>query len=114
MADRLNLWTLDPATPAWVHNMRRTNDTVQGVWGAVLEVVLRRREPFTVNHAIDSLHCVVPTAVCDFVLLDGHWTAIANQVATPPRRARAFSRRDGGIEAFLDALERITPPPEFK
>jgi hypothetical protein len=67
----------------------------------------------TPNDAFDWFHAVVPAAYCDVVLLDGSWAAAIERVRETLRRegnsapvAAAFSRRQGGVERFLQALER--------
>lgn len=66
----------------------------------------------TRNHAIDLLHATVPSAYCDYVLLDGHWS---DAVERARRRfqeadlkvsiAKVFSGREGGLERFFQVLE---------
>jgi hypothetical protein len=65
------------------------------------------------NNAIDLTHAVVPVSYCDYVLLDGQWSAMVNDlrhrladagVSIPI--AKVFSKRGNGIEGFLAELER--------
>jgi hypothetical protein len=71
-----------------------------------------RKLKLTVNDAIDVMHCIVPAAYCDFVLVDHTWcvrltgardwldeAGIASNVAQP------FSRHDHGVTQFLEMLE---------
>jgi len=71
-----------------------------------------RSLPKKQNHAIDLLQCVVPAAYCSYVLVDSQWHArltrakaqmdaegMTGRVATP------YTKKDGGLEAFLTALE---------
>jgi hypothetical protein len=67
----------------------------------------------TPNDAFDWFHAVVPASYCDLILLDGSWAAAINRVRETLRRegnrapvAAAFSRRQEGVERFLQALER--------
>lgn len=67
------------------------------------------------NHAIDLLHATVPVAYCDSVLLDKHWTDTVRRArkrfesaGMSVAVAQTFSRRDDGIERFLEALENWT------
>jgi hypothetical protein len=52
------------------------------------------------------------SALCDFVLLDGQWSdrlrrAVTrlSQAGIPTRLAATYSKRNGGVEKFLQALE---------
>jgi hypothetical protein len=68
--------------------------------------------PETQNNEVDLVHAVVPGAYCDFVLLDGQWVDRLQRAATrlsragiPIRLRASYSKRNGGIEQFLSALE---------
>ena len=77
--------------------------------------------PITDNDVIDMLHAAMPINCCDFVLLDGAWS---NRVAKLKQRvanagsllpvATCYSRRDNGVERFLNDLEafEIVPAAE--
>lgn len=75
-------------------------------------VVIDATAQFTANDAADLQHTTIPSAYCDFILLDKRWEHFLN-VATeriaarnlPFRPAKGFSRRRNGIEKFLVALE---------
>jgi len=77
------------------------------------ELVLDTQAPITANEALDLMHAVDAVDYCDLVLLDKAWERrvnalhqrIADAGITMPV-ARCFSMRNGGIEQFLDAIER--------
>jgi hypothetical protein len=66
----------------------------------------------TKNDAVDVCHVIVPTAYCDFVLLDGRWE---EQVERARKRfkkaglvfpiARTYSERRGGLARFIRDLD---------
>lgn len=80
----------------------------------LLNELLRQGGPFNENDGIDWQHAAVALVACDFVLLDSGWAELAKRVSPRGRRARVFSGKPRQIAAFLDALERFTPPPEGK
>jgi hypothetical protein len=64
------------------------------------------------NSAVDLLHTVVPGAYCNFVLLDRQWSARLNSAAAKlvaagikAPVAASYSKRNGGVETFLNNLE---------
>lgn len=77
------------------------------------ELVLDTKAPITANEALDLMHAVDAVNYCDLVLLDKAWERrvnalhqrIADAGITMPI-ARCYSKRDGGIDQFLGALER--------
>jgi hypothetical protein len=88
----------------------RPRSTVALLRAIVQGLIADKALPEDANSAIDFLHTVVPSAYCDFVLLDGQWrhrveqakqkleiAGIEAKVATP------FDRR--GLPIFLEALE---------
>lgn len=81
------------------------------------ELVLDRNASITTNEALDLMHAVDAVDYCDLVLLDGAWERRVNAlhqriadtgIAMPV--ARCFSMRHGGIDQFLEAIERWPPP----
>ena len=74
--------------------------------------------PISDNDMIDLMHAVMPINCCDYVLLDGAWAErvekmkqrIAKTGSIMPL-AKCFSRRDQGVEAFLQDLELSQFPP---
>lgn len=66
----------------------------------------------TTNDAVDVMHCIVPAAYCDFVLVDHTWCVRLtdacewlNEAGIQSHVAQPFSRRDDGVNRFLEALE---------
>lgn len=81
-------------------------------------LVLDRSTSLSRNHALDFLHAVVPVAYCDFVMLDKHWEdqvrrmrerLTSASIDTP--LARVLSKRSGGLQALVEALESATALP---
>jgi hypothetical protein len=75
-------------------------------------LIADRALPKDPNSAIDFLHTIVPSAYCDFVLLDGQWRhrverAIEKLDAAgiPAKVATPFEEGKGGVQRFLGALE---------
>lgn len=76
------------------------------------EFVLDPALPLVDNDIMDMIHAAVPVNCCDFVLLDGAWTdrvakmkhRIKNSGTTMPI-ASCYSRRNNGVQQFLQALE---------
>jgi len=71
-----------------------------------------RKRKLTVNDAVDVMHCIVPAAYCDFVLLDRAWCVLLTDArdwlaaeGIESRVAQPFSQHGGGVNAFLEALE---------
>jgi hypothetical protein len=67
------------------------------------------------NNAIDLTHAVVPVSYCDYVLFDGQWAAMVNDLrhrittaGLPVPIATVFSKRANGLGAFLAELEAKT------
>ena len=65
----------------------------------------------TRNHAIDFMHAVVPSAYCDYVLLDRHWEDQVKRMAKKMRDngfefavAQSFSQKESGVENFLKSI----------
>jgi hypothetical protein len=89
---------------------------------ALLQAIIRdlqadHRLPEDPNSAIDLVHTVVPGAYCDFVLLDRQWCVRLNNAAAKLRAvgitakvAAGYSKQNGGIERFLEALENWSQP----
>lgn len=77
------------------------------------EFILDTNASITRNEALDLMHAVDAVDYCDLVLLDKAWERrvkvlhqrIAEENIDMPI-ARCFSKRNGGIEQFLSALER--------
>ncbi len=68
--------------------------------------------PITENDAADIQHAILSTAYCDYVLLDGRWEHMIQQMKQRILKlkqsitvARCFSERRNGLENFLLALE---------
>jgi hypothetical protein len=68
------------------------------------------------NDGIDFLHAVVPSAYCDFVVLDSDWSELVEQATRAIRKAlieapiaRPFGSGPGDLVAFLEALETFPP-----
>lgn len=66
----------------------------------------------SLNDALDLMHCIVPAAYCDFVLLDRAWAArlqdatkFLQRSGIETRIAQQFTRRDDGVKRFLETLE---------
>lgn len=64
------------------------------------------------NDAIDLSHAVVSVSYCDYVLLDGQWAAMVNDLREHIAKtgvsipmAKVFSKRANGLEEFLKELE---------
>jgi hypothetical protein len=76
------------------------------------EFILDPTLPLNDNDMMDMIHAAVPVNCCDFVLLDGAWE---DRVAKLKQRiksagtampvARCYSRRNNGVQQFLDALD---------
>lgn len=81
-------------------------------WHALSTLVVTETFKIKRTDAADSLHAPVALAVCDFVLLDPKWCDLVRKLKNQPMRPRVFPK--SGIGAFLDALERFTPPTEVK
>ena len=67
------------------------------------------------NNAIDLTHAVVPVSYCDYVLLDGQWAAMVNdlrhRITTAGLSvpiATVFTKKANGLGAFLAELEAQT------
>jgi hypothetical protein len=65
------------------------------------------------NNSIDLAHAVVSASYCDYVLLDGQWASIVNDARRRLAKAnvripiaKAFSKRDQGVEKLLTELEQ--------
>ena len=77
------------------------------------DFVLDLNATITRNEALDFMHAVDAVDYCDLVLLDKAWERrvnglrkrIAEEGVDMPI-ARCFSKRNNGIEGFLDAIER--------
>ncbi|MDH5821549.1 hypothetical protein QFW77_00880 [Luteimonas sp. RD2P54] len=81
------------------------------------ELMLDPNASITANEAVDLMHAVDAVDYCDLVLIDKAWERRVNalhqriadtRIAMPV--ARCFSMRNGGIEQFLDAIERWPTP----
>jgi hypothetical protein len=81
--------------------------------------------PISENDTIDLIHATMPLNCCDFVLLDGRWVERIDKMKRRVAKssmimpiARCYSRRNGGIEAFLSELEAYDPdaqpPPPIR
>jgi hypothetical protein len=75
-----------------------------------------RALPPTVNNAIDFLQCVVPAAYCQYVLVDAQWYARLTRARTQMEAERItapvaapYTKKGGGVDAFLAALEAEPP-----
>jgi hypothetical protein len=104
-----------------VETARRPRATLALLRAVVYRLQADHRMPQTANTAIDLLHSIVPSAYCNFVLVDGQWhdlleDARARLVAAAfdARVAMSFSERGDGVEQFLQTLEnwgQAEPPP---
>jgi hypothetical protein len=70
------------------------------------------------NDAIDLSHAVVAVSYCDYVLLDGQWVAMVNDLRVRFTKAgvtipvaKVFSKRANGMEEFLNELEARVDKP---
>jgi hypothetical protein len=72
----------------------------------------RHPKPVPPNDAPDYFHAIVPMAICDFVLVDGMWRDLSEQVERPPRRASIYSRNTMG--EFLGAFDVATSLPVLR
>jgi hypothetical protein len=75
-----------------------------------------RKLKLTTNDAVDLMHCIVPAAYCDFVLVDHTWSMRLadarewlHEVGIEAHIAQPFSRRDNGVARFLETLEAWEP-----
>jgi hypothetical protein len=83
------------------------------IFRELLALITRHSRAFTKNDASDLLHAVVPSAYCDFVLLDGHWETMINQAKSRLERngmafpmAAVFSAKRGGVDRFVSELSK--------
>jgi hypothetical protein len=94
-----------------VPNVQRPRSLV--ICGELLRgFAIDQRAPLTDNNIVDFMHAFMSVNCCDFVLLDAAW---ANRVEEMRRRiaandpameiARCYSRRNHGLERFLNDLE---------
>lgn len=81
------------------------------------ELVLDPNASITANDAVDLMHAISAVDYCDLVLLDKAWERRVNAlhqriadtgIAMPI--ARCLSMRNGGIDGFLEAIERWPRP----
>jgi len=68
------------------------------------------------NDGIDLLHAIVPSAYCNFVVLDGPWSLLVKNATRWIRRAKIqahvatpFGSGDADLDAFLNAFESFQP-----
>jgi predicted outer membrane lipoprotein len=77
------------------------------------------------NDVIDLIHATMPLNCCDFVLLDARWVERIDKMKRRLAKssmimpvAQCYSRRNNGIEAFLNNLEafdpQAQPPPPIR
>ena len=71
-----------------------------------------RRRRLIRNDVVDLSHAVVSVTYCDYVLLDGQWAAMVNDVrkrfgdaGMSFPMAKVFSKKSNGVEKFLAELE---------
>ena len=86
------------------------------LWELITELEANRAAEPTGNDMIDLCHAVVPSAYCDFVLLDRRWHLAVDRARERMLKegieahvARVFSKPHNGIEEFLAALEAFRP-----
>jgi len=72
---------------------------------------------FSDNDVIDMLHATMPINCCDYVLLDGPWASRVEKMKKRIEKAgiempiaKCFSRRERGIDLFLQDLEDFVRP----
>jgi hypothetical protein len=80
--------------------------------------ILDAKSQPTKNDIIDLQHTAMPVNCCDYVLLDGPW---AERVLKMKQRiskagtnipiAKCFSKRDDGVNSFLEDLETFVLEP---
>ena len=77
------------------------------------ELVLDTNAPISTNDALDLMHAVDAVDYCDLVLLDKAWERRVNALrgridvaGIDMPVATCYSKRDGGIERFITALEQ--------
>lgn len=82
------------------------------------DFVLDPRAGITGNDAVDFMHAVDAVDYCDLILLDGAWErrvhALHDRISKAGMEmpiARCWSRRNGGIHRFLDAIEQWAQTP---
>lgn len=88
----------------------RTRQTI--ISGELLrELVLDTKATITPNEALDLMHTVDAVDYCDLVVLDGAWERRVNRLQETIDKAgismpiaRCFSKRNSGIERFIDAI----------
>ena len=118
VADMVALYKqLEQKEPHYLHARRRRK---QPRWAtkALVRTLLRsyasnpKQTPRS-NDGIDFMHAVVPSAYCNFVVLDGPWSQrvqqatnmIRNALITEAQVAQAFGSKPSELVRFLDALE---------
>jgi hypothetical protein len=99
-----------------VETSRRPRSTQALLRAIIFRLQGDRKLKVTVNDAVDVMHCVVPAAYCDFVLVDHPWCVRLTEarewlddagIASPV--ARPFSQHDDGVSRFLESLEAWQP-----
>ena len=107
------------AEPGFKNSARRdveTSHRPRSTQALLRAIVFRlqgdRKLQLTTNDAIDVMHCVVPSAYCDFVLVDHSWCVRLSDArewldaaGIKSHSAEPFSRRDEGVTRFLELLE---------
>lgn len=94
-------------------NANRPRATLALLRALVADWMADEMVPDTPNNVIDLLHCVVPAAYCTYVLLDAQWDDRLRRAAkriteagVTARVATSFTKKDGGMLRFIEALER--------
>lgn len=82
------------------------------------ELIIRPESVITTNDVSDLMHAALPAMGCDFVLLDGAWVSRVEKLGRRAKEhgfdlplAQCFSKRDDGIERFLQGLEQFAGRP---
>ena len=72
------------------------------VYNGLLQLIIKESFKIEANDALDFCHATVSLAYGDMVLLDKHWTDLAQKLKMPPDRVRIYSQKQ--IDQFLQDL----------
>jgi hypothetical protein len=89
------------------------NDPVYFIRRELLRRLLKSKsEGISSNDAVDFMHATKAVTYCSYVLLDGQWAALMEEVRTWLERqnhsspyGKTFSKRDSGISKFLNEFQ---------
>lgn len=95
-----------------VENSHRPRSTQALLRAIIFRLEGDRQLKLSVNDAIDIMHCVVPAAYCDYVLVDHTWSvrlaaarAWLDKAGIESHIAQVFAGRRNGVQRFLEHLE---------